>query len=106
MVHYIIYSIVSLGICFAGYMFILKKEKCFNFNRFFLLGTLLLCLVAPALEFSMPNSIPNLPKLADGTFGNSIIEESQLEYNTIEVLSNKFPTTLKILIAFYLLVTL
>ncbi|HET8886762.1 MAG TPA: M56/M15 family metallopeptidase [Salinimicrobium sp.] len=51
MVDYAFYSINALAISFVLFFLFLKKGKNFQFNRFYLLGTLILCLVAPTLEF-------------------------------------------------------
>jgi N-acetylmuramoyl-L-alanine amidase len=50
MADYLIYSVVGLGISLMLYRSFLKKEKLFVFNRFFLLGSLCLCLLAPVLQ--------------------------------------------------------
>lgn len=50
MIEYIIYSIVFSAISYASYKFILKKEKTFQFNRYFLIATLLLSLFLPLME--------------------------------------------------------
>jgi N-acetylmuramoyl-L-alanine amidase len=47
MVDYVFYSVVGLGISIILYRSLLKKEKLFKFNRFFLLASLSLCLLAP-----------------------------------------------------------
>lgn len=59
MVYYCFYSILALGISLLIYKLLLKGEKNFLFNRFYLLGTLLLCLIAPTLNFDYgTNYIP------------------------------------------------
>lgn len=63
MINYIIYTIVSLGCSFLVYRFVLKNQKSFQFNRFFLLGTLVLCLMAPITEVEIFNTIPSLTEI-------------------------------------------
>ncbi|MCM4158909.1 N-acetylmuramoyl-L-alanine amidase [Antarcticibacterium flavum] len=50
MPNYLLFSVTGLGICWGLYRVFLKKEKLFVFNRFFLLFSLLLCLIAPILH--------------------------------------------------------
>lgn len=50
---YLFYSIGSLGICWAIFYFLLKNEKSFRFNRFYLLGSIMLCLLAPVMDFEL-----------------------------------------------------
>ncbi len=50
---YLIYSIGSLGICWFIYTLMLKNEKSFRFNRFYLLGSIVVCLLAPILNFEL-----------------------------------------------------
>ncbi len=50
---YLFYSVTSLGICWFIYLILLKREKSFWFNRFYLLGSIIICLLAPALEFEL-----------------------------------------------------
>gem|GEM_PF-6103247 len=42
MINYIFYTIISLGSAYVVYHLFLKKQKTFQFNRLFLLGSLLL----------------------------------------------------------------
>ncbi len=60
MTTYIIYTFISLGLSYAVYVFLLKNQKTFQFNRFYLLITLLLCLLSPILEIEMFDAIPKI----------------------------------------------
>jgi len=50
MIEYITYSIVFSAISYTSYRFLLKKEKTFQFNRYFLIATLLLSVFLPLVE--------------------------------------------------------
>ena len=63
MVHYFFYTIVATGISWLLYHFFFRKEKCFVFNRFFLLISLLLCLVAPLLEINPEQTAAQIPQI-------------------------------------------
>jgi len=63
MVNYILYSVAGLAISFLLYRVILKTEKSFLFNRFYLLGTLVLCLVAPTLQLDWGTTFPQVKKI-------------------------------------------
>src|SRR5690606_20875199 len=43
----------SLGICWFIYTLMLKNEKSFRFNRFYLLGSIVVCFLAPILNFEL-----------------------------------------------------
>lgn len=58
---YIITSTIALGISYSIFLFFLKKEKSFQFNRIFLLGSLVLCLLAPILELDFGNNFSRVP---------------------------------------------
>ena len=68
MIDYIFYFVVGLGCSFFVYQLFLKNQKTFNFNRFFLLASLILCLIAPLLEIE---TFIALPRLADLNFDSS-----------------------------------
>lgn len=58
------YTIVSLGCSFLVYFFLLKNQKTFEFNRFFLLISVSLCLLAPILEINTLEAVPSLTKIS------------------------------------------
>lgn len=53
-------TIVGLGISYLLYLIFLKKEKTFQFNRIFLLGSLVLCLLAPIIQLDFANTFPDV----------------------------------------------
>jgi len=73
MINYFIYTVISLGCSYAVYFLLLRKQKTFQFNRFFLTGSILLCLVAPFIEIELFNAVPSiteipLEKITESTF--------------------------------------
>ena len=73
MISYFIYTIISLGSSFAVYVLLLRKQKTFQFNRFFLIASVVLCLVAPFMEIELFNAVPSiteipLEKITESTF--------------------------------------
>ena len=50
MILYLLYSTIGLGLSFLIYQVLLKKEKTFVFNRFYLLISVIICLVSPILQ--------------------------------------------------------
>ena len=107
---YLIYSIGSLGICWFIYTLILKNEKSFRFNRFYLLGSIVVCFLAPILNFelSLNNEAFIVPEIFISTENTAAITNpetystavSQLEEQS---LSDFLP---QIFLAIYLLVSL
>ncbi|WP_282031813.1 M56/M15 family metallopeptidase [Winogradskyella eximia] len=63
MISYFIYTIISLGCSYAVYFLLLRRQKTFQFNRFFLLSALVLCLVAPFLEFELFKAVPSITQI-------------------------------------------
>ncbi len=64
MIDYVFYTIISLGCSFLVYFFLLKNQKTFQFNRFFLLISLSLCLLAPILEVNTFEAVPSLTEIS------------------------------------------
>lgn len=60
---YVISSILSLGSFYLGYLLFLRKEKNFQFNRFYLLFCLFLGLAAPALSIDYGLELPETQKM-------------------------------------------
>ncbi|WP_034059496.1 N-acetylmuramoyl-L-alanine amidase [Lacinutrix jangbogonensis] len=84
MIDYIIYTIISLGCSFFVYYFVLKNQKTFQFNRFFLLISLLLCLVAPVIEIDFFNVIPSITEVSFQPLDTQIILEEVIEGARVE----------------------
>ena len=81
--NYLFYSIVGLGISYLLYHFFLKKEQGFVFTRFYLLGSLILCLLAPILNLDFGNSIPTVPQ----------VDFSKIVTSSPELLQETLPNT-------------
>lgn len=58
LINYILESGIALGVFTLFYLIALKQEKAFVFNRFYLLGSVLLSLVLPFIHFSIA-SVPS-----------------------------------------------
>ena len=65
MISYFIYTIISLGCSYAVYVLLLRRQKTFQFNRFFLIGSLLLCLVAPFMEIELFKAVQSITEILD-----------------------------------------
>lgn len=100
MIPYIISTIIGLGISYLLFLIFLKKEKSFQFKRFFLLGSLVLCLLAPLLEFDMGTRFSTMPEIEmqeipSGFIHKEIPEKQNVQ--TIELVEkqvNWFPKAL------------
>jgi N-acetylmuramoyl-L-alanine amidase len=71
MVDYVFYSVVGLGISIILYRSLLKNEKLFKFNRFFLLASLSLCLLAPVLQIDFGNNFEPIKNVRVGEIMSS-----------------------------------
>jgi len=56
MERYLLIATISSIVFYAIYYFFLKKESFHRFNRFYLLGTLMVSLFIPFIRFSVPNA--------------------------------------------------
>ncbi|WP_298898760.1 N-acetylmuramoyl-L-alanine amidase [uncultured Psychroserpens sp.] len=64
MIDYLFYTLVSLGGSFLVYHFVLKQQKTFQFNRAYLIITLILCLIAPLMEIEILDTVPSITELS------------------------------------------
>ena len=60
MIHFIIKSTLCVGLLFSFYKLFLEGKRMYRFNRFYLIGMLLLSMVIPSLVISMENPITNI----------------------------------------------
>ena len=99
MVAYLINSIVCMTLLWGFYAVFLAKTKEYQFNRFYLLGALILSLIIPSLEFSLENEILNLSSYTSSfTISNSLLTTLLSLYTLgVILLSIKFLVTLYIL---------
>ncbi|WP_179334451.1 N-acetylmuramoyl-L-alanine amidase [Winogradskyella costae] len=84
MISYFIYTIISLGCSYAVYVLLLRKQKTFQFNRFFLIGSLLLCLVAPFMEIELFKAVPSITEIPLEKFTASVVETQPIEDVTFD----------------------
>ncbi|WP_179008167.1 M56/M15 family metallopeptidase [Winogradskyella forsetii] len=105
MISYFIYTLISLGCSYTVYFLILRKQKTFQFNRFFLLGSFVLCLLAPFLEFEVFNNVPSISKIPIQTFNGTSDVSQSIEYLSIEGVEIKIPAQHNPLIYVYLAIT-
>ncbi|WP_040278104.1 N-acetylmuramoyl-L-alanine amidase [Psychroserpens damuponensis] len=87
MIDYIFYTIISLGCSFLVYYLLLKNQKTFQFNRFYLLISSALCLLAPILEISTIESVPSLTEISLQSFEAHHVSEA------IEIIGTPTATT-------------
>ncbi|WCO00668.1 N-acetylmuramoyl-L-alanine amidase [Psychroserpens ponticola] len=83
MINYIFYTIVSLGCAYLIYQLVLKAQKTFQFNRFFLLGTLLLSLMAPIMEINVLDTMPSITEISLEPSEVSVVSHEILEGVTV-----------------------
>lgn len=87
MIEYFIHSTLILGIAFLIYRLLLKNNQTFHFNRFFLLGTFILALCLPLIEFEIPhNQSINIP-FHESTFAEQIRIDRDKPLEVIEPLN-------------------
>lgn len=105
--HYILYSIIFLALSFFTYKLLLKKEMTFQFNRFFLMFTLLLSISAPLVEIESDFAIDNelYKPLNSNNEVNAQFETSHLNGESIQIITKKPNTLFQILLFAYVLVT-
>jgi N-acetylmuramoyl-L-alanine amidase len=102
MVDYIFYTIISLGCTFALYFFLLKNQKTFQFNRFFLIISVSLCLISPLLEFNTFEAVPSLTEISFHASEEDIISETIIENVTVAEIEHSNYTVLDIIWFLYL----
>ncbi len=79
MISYFLYTIISLGCSYLVYALLLRKQKTFQFNRFFLLCSILLCLLAPFLEIELFKSIPRITEIEIEKLTDPLVEKPYVE---------------------------
>ena len=97
-------SIIALGCSYIGYLLLLKNDLNLRFNRFYLLGSLLLGLAAPAL--SIDSGLP-FSKPEELSLENKLVpleNEERVEENSIVVYRAAGIDLSQIVFWFYLLI--
>ncbi|WP_179320463.1 N-acetylmuramoyl-L-alanine amidase [Winogradskyella helgolandensis] len=82
MISYFIYTIISLGCSYVLYVLLLRKQKTFQFNRFFLIGSILLCLAAPFMEIELFKSVPSITEIPLEKFTEPDVDMTSKENGT------------------------
>lgn len=86
MIAYLIKIIIGSAILFAFYYFFLRNEKTFKFNRFYLIGSLILSFIIPFISFELPttNNHENIiyTYTLEEPLQNAIIQPIKSENNT------------------------
>ncbi|WP_460219624.1 N-acetylmuramoyl-L-alanine amidase [Psychroserpens sp. MEBiC05023] len=90
MIDYMFYTLVSLGGSYLVYHFVLKKQKTFQFNRGFLIVTLLLCLIAPILEIELFETVPSITEISIQPSDDDVISHQVM--NGVSVTEIKRPS--------------
>ena len=106
MINYIFYTTAGLGISYLLYHLFLSSEKSFHFNRFYLLGSLLLCLVAPLLEidFGFTNAVTTRPNLDQLIGGTTAFLQEDVQVHSTEIVRRNTSFIPQLLLPAYLLV--
>ncbi len=107
MAHYLLYIILGTGISWLVYHLLLRKEKCFVFNRFYLLASLLLCLAAPLLEIDLGKSAAQIPRIPLSEMTVFPVVEAEAPANTTASFYQKEVNVLPVLLlSVYVFITL
>ena len=93
LITYIVASVVSLGVFYAAYMVLLRKEPLFRFNRVYLLSALLLSYLIPLITL-LPESVI-FP--AGNAPGSGFIKTISLSPVVISATESKIPSLAGIL---------
>ena len=107
MINYIFYTTVGLGSAYLLYHLLLRSEKSLHFNRFYLLGSLLLCLAAPLLEidFGFSGAVTTKPDLDQLIGGTTAFLKEDVRVQSTEIIEKNTSVIPQILLLAYLLVT-
>lgn len=107
---YLIYSVGSLGICWLIYTLMLKNEKSFSFNRFYLLGSIIVCFLAPILnfDFTVNTDAFIVPEIFTSLENNAAITNPDTNSTAVSQLKEQSLSDFlpQIFLAIYLLVSL
>ena len=105
MINYVFYTIVSLGASFLVYNSFLKTQKTFQFNRFFLFGSLLLSLLAPVMEIDVLYEVPSITEISIEPSDGALILDEVIQGETIVEIQKSSDSLLTTLWYIYLIVT-
>ncbi|WP_299276187.1 M56/M15 family metallopeptidase [uncultured Psychroserpens sp.] len=83
MINYMFYTLVSLGCSFLVYSCFLKRQKTFQFNRVFLLATLVLCMASPLMKVELFDAVPSITQISLHTDQDIPVVHENLEGVTV-----------------------
>lgn len=90
---YFIFTILNLGCTYLVYRLVLRNQKTFQFNRFFLLVSLSLCFLSPIIEMEIFKTVPSLTELSFNAIASTpvIIENinNTFESSSVNAISPK-----------------
>lgn len=99
-------SIIGLGASYLLFYLFLKRGKSFHFNRFFLLGSLILCLLAPVLELEYSINFAPAPKTEVKDTNPIFFQQALPEVTTVEKIKRENKGVLQTLFWGYLVLSL
>lgn len=108
---YLLKMFACMAIFFAFYLLFLRKLTFFKLNRFYLLGTLLLSVIVPALQFSITRQVPVVKDEVVFQAENQEENRMALEMPTPTAVVSPVPVQVafewqKLIVPFYVLVAL
>ncbi|MCD2259904.1 N-acetylmuramoyl-L-alanine amidase [Psychroserpens luteolus] len=106
MIDYLFYTLVSLGGSFLVYHFVLKQQKTFQFNRAYLLITLILCLLAPLMEIEILDTVPSITELSIQHSENNAIAHQAMNGVTVSEIKKPDHTIYDMIWYVYLAISL
>jgi len=91
-INYAMRSTACLTFLYAFYSIILRKETCFRFNRVYLLTTLSLSFILPAVSFSISLPVnspinPNAFILPEIIITDTTLQQASIGYNVLSILN-------------------
>jgi N-acetylmuramoyl-L-alanine amidase len=106
MIDYVFYTFISVWCSLLVYFLILKNQKTFQFNRFFLLLSVSLCLLAPILEINTFDAVPSITEISLQTSEENTISEEIIEGLVVAKVKKPSYTLSNIIWYLYLFISL
>ncbi len=107
MIEFICYNIISLGLFFLIYIFLLKKEKNLRLHRIYLIISLFLCFTSPFLQLDYGLNWNPINKIdTDSEFENIDLFSSNLSFENSETINYKPANKFSVISIIYLTISL
>lgn len=106
MISYFVYTIISLGCSYLVYVVLLRKQKTFQFNRFFLIGSMILCFAAPFFEFEFLDAVPRITEITVENFDETKEVNHDIESLVLKESKSIHSSNKSALFYIYLVITL